>query len=164
MSPRRPTNLPRWQERAVYINVGLLLITGIAWLVFDRWVRVAGEFGPEHHPAEHVMLIAHAIGAYAFLVIFGAMIPVHIPLGWRQRRNLASGIALVTVCAMLGLTALGLYYFAGDALRSWTSLIHWTVGLGALPAILIHVLRGRARVTRPRAGFPPRPGRPRRAG
>jgi hypothetical protein len=91
MTKRRPTNLPRWQELAVYFSFGLLLVTGIAWLVFDTWIRVPGDFGPEHHPGEHWMLIAHAIGAYAFLLILGAMIPVHIPLGWHQRRNLKSG-------------------------------------------------------------------------
>ena len=164
MSKRRPTNLPRWQELAVYISFGLLLATGILWLVFDRWVRVAGEFGPEHHPAEHLMLIAHAIGAYAFLVVVGAMIPVHIPLGWHQRRNLASGITFVTICALLGVTALGLYYVGEDTLRGWTSSIHWVVCLIALPALLIHVVRGRALITRPRAKSPRRRDRPKRAG
>lgn len=164
MSARRPTNLPRWQERAVYLSFGLTLVTGIAWLVFEHWVRIEGEFGPEHHPAEHRLLIAHAIGAYVFLVVLGAMIPVHIPLGWHQRRNRVSGIILATLCALLSLTALGLYYVGEDALRSWTSLIHWTVGLAAFPALLIHVIRGRARVTPPRARSPRHQDRPRRAG
>jgi hypothetical protein len=145
MTRRRPTNLPRWQELAVYVSFGLLLTTGIVWLIFDTWVRVQGDFGSEHHPAEHLVLIAHAFGAYAFLVILGAMIPVHIPLGWHQRRNLTSGITLLTACALLGLTALGLYYVGEDALRGWTSLIHWAVGLAALPLLLIHVTRNRSR-------------------
>jgi cation transport ATPase len=161
MTKRRPTNLPRWQELAVYVSFGLLLITGIAWLIFDTWVRVPGDFGPEHHPAEHWMLIVHAIGAYAFLVILGAMIPVHIPLGWHQRRNLKSGISLLTIFGLLGLTALGLYYIGDDALRSWTSLIHWAVGLIALPALLIHALR---RVTPQRAESPRRRDRPKPGG
>lgn len=163
MTKRRPTNLPRWQELAVYLSFGLLLVTGLVWLLLDTWVRVQGDFGPEHHPAEHWVLIVHAIGAYGFLVILGAMIPVHIPLGWHQRRNLASGITLLTICGLLGLTALGLYYIGEDVARSWTSLIHWTVGLVALPALLIHVLR-RAAITQPRAGSPRRRGRPKRGG
>lgn len=145
MTRRRPTNLPRWQELAVYAAFGLLLVSGITWLILDTWVRVQSEFGPEQHPAEHWMLIAHGIGAYAFLLILGAMIPVHIPLGWHQRRNLASGIGFLTICTILGLTALGLYYVGEDALRRWTSLIHWAVGLAALPILLIHVTRNRSR-------------------
>lgn len=145
MSARRPTRLPRWQERAVYLSFGLLLATGLAWLVLDHWVRVAGEFGPEHHPAEHWMLIFHAVGAYAFLVIVGAMIPVHIPLGWNQRRNRLSGVTLVGILALLGLTALGLYYIGEDTLRASTSLVHWVVGIVAVPGLLLHVTRNRTR-------------------
>jgi hypothetical protein len=142
---RRPTKLPRWQELAVYSSFALLLLSGVAWLILDRWVRIDGEFGPEHHPAEHVSLILHAIGAYAFLLILGAMIPVHIPLGWNLRRNRASGAALLAMSALLSLTALGLYYIGEDALRSSTSLIHWVVGLLAVPALFIHVMRNRRR-------------------
>ena len=143
--PRRPMNLPRWQELAVYISAAALLLTGVAWLVLDAWVRTKGEFGPEHHPAEHWVLIAHAIGAYAFLVVLGTILPVHIPLGWRQRRNRVTGITVLTLSAILSLTALGLYYVGGDIARSWTSLTHWTVGLSAVPMLLIHVTRGRSR-------------------
>lgn len=140
---RRPTKLPRWQELAVYSSFAVLLLSGVVWLILHRWVRIAGEFGPEHHPAEHILLILHAIGAYAFLAILGAMIPVHIPLGWNLRRNRASGVALLSIFALLSATALALYYVGEDALRSSTSLIHWIVGLIAVPALVVHVTRNR---------------------
>ncbi len=143
--PRRPMNLPRWQELAVYISGAILLFTGIAWLILDTWVRTEGEFGPEHHPAEHWILIAHGIGAYAFLLILGALIPVHIPLGWRQKRNRVTGVTVLVVCAILSVTALGLYYVGEDVARSSVSLIHWLVGVAAAGILLIHVTRGRSR-------------------
>lgn len=139
---RRATRLPNWQEWSVYAGASLLVGTGMAWLAFDRWVRVDGVFGPEHHPAEHWVLIAHGVGAYLFLVVVGAMIPVHFLMGWRTRRNLVSGISVAGLCAILGLTALGLYYFGDELLRGWTSFIHWTVGLLFLPVIIIHILNG----------------------
>jgi Na+/H+ antiporter NhaC len=145
MLPRRPTNLPRWQEWAVYLSFAALLLTGIAWLILDNWVRTKGEFGPEHHPAEHWLLIAHATGAYSFLVVVGALIPVHIPLGWRQKRNRVVGVTILSLCAVLALTALALYYLGADVPRSWASLVHWTVGLAAAPILLIHVTGGRSR-------------------
>lgn len=146
MTPaRRPMNLPRWQELAVYVSGAVLLLSGIAWLVLDTWVRVEGEFGPEHHPAEHWMLIAHGIAAYAFLVVLGTVLPVHISMGWRQQRNRVTGVTVLTVCTILSLTALALYYVGQDTTRSWASLMHWTVGLAAVPVVLIHVLRGRSR-------------------
>lgn len=139
---RRPTRLPRWQEWAVYIGAGLLIATGVAWLYFDWWVRVEGEFGPEHHPAEHWLLIAHGVGAYLFLVVVGAMIPVHVMMGWRTRRNLVSGFSVAGFCAVLGLSALGLYYVGDELLRGWTSVVHWTAGLIILPLLLIHIVNG----------------------
>ena len=41
----------------MYVGFGVLLITGLTWLLLDKFVVVAGEFGPEHHPAEHITLI-----------------------------------------------------------------------------------------------------------
>jgi hypothetical protein len=143
MTPRRASRLPRWQELAVYLSLGGLIVTGLLWLLFDQWVRVEGEFGPEHHAAQSWLLTAHGVLAYAFLIVAGAMIPVHIILGWRLRRNLWSGISLAALCVVLAISALGLYYLGEDAARSWASLMHWSLGIAVLPIFLIHALKGR---------------------
>jgi hypothetical protein len=140
---RRPGRLPRWQEWSVYVTFGLLIATGIAWLLLDRFVRVGGEFGPEHHPAEHSILIAHGVAAYAFLIVGGAMIPVHVTLGWNTKRNLKTGLMVAGTSIILAVSALGLYYLGDEISRSWVSIIHWIVGLIAVPALWIHALRGR---------------------
>jgi hypothetical protein len=140
---RRPGRLPLWQEWSVYVTLGSLIATGIAWLLLDRFVRVDGEFGTEHHPAEHWALIAHGVAAYAFLIVGGAMIPVHITLGWNMRRNLKSGLTLAGTCVVLGATGLGLYYLGDENSRNWVSIVHWVIGLIAVPALLIHALIGR---------------------
>jgi hypothetical protein len=140
---RRPGRLPRWQEWSVYTTFGLLIATGVAWLLLDPFVRVAGDFGPEHHPAERWMLVSHGVVAYAFLIVAGAMIPVHIILGWNTRRNLNSGLTLAGTCLLLAVTALGLYYLGDEISRHWVSVVHWSVGLLAAPLLLIHALRGR---------------------
>jgi hypothetical protein len=144
MTRRRPGRLPRWQEWSVYVTLGLLIATGVAWLLLDWFVRIAGDFGPEHHPAEHWMLVGHGVTAYAFLLIGGAMIPVHITLGWNTRRNLKSGLTLAGTCLVLTVSALGLYYMADEISRKWVSLLHWTVGLAVVPALLVHALIGRS--------------------
>jgi hypothetical protein len=144
MTPRRrPGRLPLWQEWSVYVGFGLLIATGIAWLLLDAFVRVAGDFGPEHHPAEHWMLIVHGVVAYAFLTVGGAMIPVHITLGWNNRRNLKSGLTLAGTLLLLAISALGLYYLGDEIQRHWVSIVHWTLGFVALPVLWIHALRGR---------------------
>lgn len=143
MNARRPSRLPRWQEWLVYLSCGLLFASGIGWLIFDQWVRVAGEFGSEHHPIQHVTLILHGIAAYAFLIVAGTIIPVHVRLGWILRRNRKSGLTFGTLCMLLAVTALGLYYFGGDISRHWASLVHWVVGLAALPVLALHAINGR---------------------
>lgn len=140
---RRPGRLLRWQEWSVYTSFGLLFATGVAWLLLDSFVRITGEFGPEHHPAEPWALMTHGIVAYAFLVVAGAMIPVHITLGWNTRRNLKSGLTLTGTLLLLASTALGLYYNGDEVGRHWVSVVHWGVGLVALPALMVHALRGR---------------------
>ena len=145
MTKRRPGRLPTWQEWSVYLSFGLLLATGVAWLLLDNFVQVAGEFGPEHHPAEHILLIVHGVVAYGFLIVGGAMLPVHITLAWNTRRNYKSGVAFVAMLLMLAATALGLYYLGDDALRHRVSIIHWAAGLIALPLLLFHALKGRQR-------------------
>lgn len=141
---RRPSRLPRWQEWSVYATFGLLFVSGVAWLLLDSFVRTPGEFGPERHPAEHWALVAHGLAAYAFLIIGGAMIPVHITLGWNIKRNFKSGVIFAAALLFLALTALGLYYLGDDGLRPGVSLIHWVVGLAVLPLLLIHALKGRS--------------------
>lgn len=139
----RPTRLPRWQEQSVYWTLGTLIVTGLAWLALDWGVRIEGEFGLEHHPAERWSLVVHGIAAYAFLIAAGALLPVHVKLGWAQRRNLASGLWLAGACIIAALTALGLYYLGGETARPLASIAHWAVGLIVIPALLVHAIRGR---------------------
>ncbi len=142
MSSRRPTRLPSWQEWAVYVSLGLLAASGLAWLLLDQWVRVAGEFGPEPHPAERIALIVHGIAAYSLLIVVGSLLPVHVQPGWRIGRNRGSGLFLGAVLVLLAATALGLYYLGDEIARHWTSIAHWTVGLALVPLLIFHALAG----------------------
>jgi hypothetical protein len=142
--PASPARLPRWHELAAYLSLGLLALTGIAWLVLDRWVRVSGEFGPEHHPAQAWMLVLHGVVAYVFLLVAGMLVPAHILPGWRIGRNRKSGVTLVATCLLLAATALLLYYTAAEKLRAGASLLHWTLGCAATIIFLVHVIRGRS--------------------
>lgn len=140
-----PSNrLPRRQELAIYLSLACLVVTGLAWLALDQWVRVAGAFGSEHHPIQRWMLIVHAVGAYGFLFVAGSLVSVHIPIGWRLGHNRTSGVMLCIIGIVLSLSALGLYYVGNEALRGWLSQLHWIVGLGFVPALLIHALFGRS--------------------
>lgn len=144
MNARRTGRLPRWQEWSVYLSCGLLFASGIGWLIFEQWVRVAGDFGSEHHRFQHVTLILHGVAAYVFLIVAGTMIPVHVRLGWTLKRNRISGLTFAILCLVLAATALALYYSGGDISRHWVSVVHWVMGLAALPALALHGINGRS--------------------
>jgi hypothetical protein len=147
--PNFSLRLQRWHEWLVYGSTALLTLTGIAWLLLDRFGKVEAEFGPEPNPALPWLLMAHGIAAYAFVIIAAMLIPVHMRLGWNSGRNRSSGLWLVSFGLFLLLTGLGLYYATQEGLCSATSLAHWIAGLALPLLIVIHLVRGKG--SRPKA-------------
>ena len=119
------------QKRLLYGTLGLLWLTGMAWLL-----------GEEGAPARSLCMKIHGAAAMAFLIVFGALLFQHVPDGWEEKRQRTAGSGLVALCSFLILTGWGLYYFGGEPLRRATSLAHSLVG-GLFPAILlVHILLG----------------------
>jgi hypothetical protein len=116
----------------LYGTLGLLWITGMAWLP-----------GKEGTPARILCMKIHGAAAMAFLIVFGALLFQHVPDGWGEKRQRATGSGLVVFCSFLILTGWGLYYFGNESLRRITSLAHSLIG-GLVPAfLLVHILLGR---------------------
>ena len=137
--------------RAVlYLGVGVLLVTGASWLGVDRtaWPETATYLMRFHGGAAMVML-----------VLLGALLPLHVRLGWRRSRNVASGTVMLGLIAILIGTAYALYYVGSETGRYWTSVLHITIGF-ALPVMVTgHVLLGR-RTRRRKDDTSGRPGPP----
>ncbi len=137
---------------ALYIAFSVLFISGGVWLLADGlkdspdgelWQAVSAN-----------LLMVHGGAAMVTLMLLGALVPVHVLRAWRAQQNRATGSIMGVLNAILILTAFGLYYFAGERLRPWTSNIHMVAGF-LLPFLLfIHILRGR--LTKPRLPYPPR--------
>ncbi len=145
---RRPhfvLRLPRWQEASVYAGGGVLLLSGVAWLVLHNFLTVKGDFGPQPHPAEQPMLVVHGVAAAAFLVVAGAMIPVHVRLGLAGARNRGSGIMVGAGLILLAATGVGLYYVGGEGTRAAVSVAHWGLGLAAAAGLGWHAWAGQRR-------------------
>ncbi len=117
----------------LYAVVAVLFVTGTVWLALDRAVW------PE---TSTYLLRVHGGAAMAMLVLLGALLPLHMRIAWRRRRNLASGLVMLGANAVLGLTAFGLYYTGSETLRHWTSDLHLVIGF-ALPVLIVgHVVLG----------------------
>lgn len=142
MPHRRTARLAQWQIWLLTLSGSGLWLTGSAWLLLHYYGQVEGEFGPEMNPVEPWMMKLHGLFLIPALLGIGAMLVVHIPKGWDHRAQRVAGIALCAVLAALIVTGYLLYYAGGEALREWSSLLHWTIGL-TLPAIFLwHYING----------------------
>ncbi len=138
MTSKPASVLPRWQKLSITIATILLALSGVAWLWLHHFQVQAGPFGPESHPLEHPVLVIHGIMALLALPLFGAMLPLHVSLGWNNQRQKASGVLLLLGWTVLTLTAAALYYLGDETLRSLASSVHWGTGLALCAIFLVH--------------------------
>ena len=146
---RRPPHrnrLSRRHRNGLYLAGGLLLISGVGWLLAHDVLR--GEalvaLGAPH-PSEAWWMRVHGAALLGFLLAFGALLNGHILHGWRQGHSRRTGLALCLIAALLTVTGYGLYYVASDALRPWISLFHWSIGLASGAVLFWHVAAARSR-------------------
>ncbi|MBV8536310.1 MAG: hypothetical protein JO128_11995 [Alphaproteobacteria bacterium] len=142
--------LSRTLRVILYAALAVLLATGIAWLVIDATKDPfqAGGGGEVGQP----LLAVHGGAAMAFLIVFGALLPLHVQSNWARDRNRWAGVVMLAVNAVLIVTAYALYYSGSDVLRARASDVHIAAGL-FLPLWLgVHIWLGwRTRVAAQRA-------------
>lgn len=142
MPHRRTAKLASWQIWLLTLSGGSLWLSGGAWLLLHYFGQTRGEFGPETNPIEPWMMKLHGLVLIPALLGIGGMFVAHIPKGWDHVHQRVAGIAL---CALLGLLIVSgymLYYVGDETVRPWTSVVHWSLGLG-LPAVFIwHYING----------------------
>jgi hypothetical protein len=124
---------------ALYAAVFALFITGAGWLLADK-MKEAGE---AWQTASAYLLMIHGGAAMVALMLFGALVPLHIQRGWRARRNRVMGAIMLTCSAVLIITSFGLYYAGSEALRPWMSDVHIGAGLCLPILFLVHIMMGR---------------------
>jgi uncharacterized membrane protein len=133
---RSKLRLNQFSEFFVYLIFGILLITGVAWMVFQAKPG-------EGDQVSSVMLKVHGGAAMVSLILLGALIN-HMRKGWKSRKNRTSGLTLVLAILFLVITGYGLYYAGDEQLRSLISQWHTWIGLGIVLLLPAHVLIGRA--------------------
>jgi hypothetical protein len=134
-------HLQRPRRLTVYaVSIGVW-VTGAIWLLFHYFVKQVDKFGFENaHPAEKWWLIGHAAFAFMSIWLFGVLWPAHVKKSWTAHIRRGSGGTLFGITTWLALTGLALYYIGSDTWRSWTSILHWAPGLGAVAIFAWHLL------------------------
>jgi hypothetical protein len=97
---------------------------------------VLGAESDEMADIAHLLLAVHGASSYALLVAVGSLLPVHVRSGWQRGRNLLTGLTATGVIAILGVTALVLYY-GGEEMHApakWLHLIFGFLCFAILPA------------------------------
>jgi hypothetical protein len=142
-SPVVPTRLSPRHEFWVYASGTALLISGAGWLLAHYALAGGPAAAGLPAPSEPWWLRVHGAALILFLVVFGALVPNHLAMGWRQRRNRSSGVVMLTVVAVLTLSGYGLYYSGDEPQRALISVLHWAIGLAAALALAAHALLGK---------------------
>jgi len=90
---------------------------------------------PERLPTDGAVMLV-------FLLMLGTLF-AHVRRGLILKTNRLSGWCIIGLNALMALTGWLLYYISDDTARAWSSVVHWSIGLAALPALYTHILLGR---------------------
>ncbi|HJV70091.1 hypothetical protein [Ideonella sp.] len=140
--------LPTWQRRVLHGAAWSLLATGVVWLAVHYSIGAGADELP--HPLEVLCLRLHGAAAFVGLFALGVLAAGHVPAGWRVTRGAArrarrgaqrhTGVALLSLAAVLAGTGYALYYVTPE---DWRPAVGWLhAGAGLLMAVL-GVVHGR---------------------
>ena len=131
----RVAHLPAWQLISSHTIFLICASSGIFYLLGHEFeiMPLAIE--------NHIILIAHGISAYLFVLLFGAVLPTHIKAAWKAKRNRISGGLMITVMSLLLISGLFLYY--ADETRDAALWVHWIIGGGLVLLFPFHFIAGR---------------------
>jgi hypothetical protein len=127
-----------WQKLAIFSTAAAVGISGLLWFVLHDVVAAASD---EMADITHLLLMVHGASSYALLVAIGSLLPVHVRSGWQRRRNLMTGLTVTIAMAVLGVTALLLYY-GGEEMHAPAKWLHLFVGFACLAVFPVHAFLG----------------------
>lgn len=138
---RERVRLEPLQRRLFYLSFGILWGSGALWLLV-QWFKDP-ELGAARTLLQTFAMKIHGAAMLIFLAMLGTLFS-HVRRGWILRANRLSGCFNIGLNSFLTLTGWLLYYTADDSARQWASLVHWSIGLAALPLLSAHIWCGRA--------------------
>jgi hypothetical protein len=141
--------LPRWQRIATHAIFGFCALSGLLFfMAHDIHLELSGM-------RSHSLLVAHGMSAALALMAFGAVMPAHIRVAWRARRNRTTGIMLSTLLIALVISGLLLYYGSED-IRQAIVWSHWVMGGLGMMLFPLHFVWGQRATASPPSPRSPR--------
>lgn len=136
-----PKQFYRW---FMWIAV-LVWLTGVLLTPFSLEMRFEYTLPtwPLNETIKHHATTIHAVLAFVLLWLFGTIWTIHIRAGWRKKKNLVSGVLLISACLLMTLTGLGIYYIGNEECANATALVHLLVGGLFLILLVAHIVLGK---------------------
>ena len=131
--------LQRWLAYLLFLACGG---SGLAYLLGHE-LQIARDI-----LADHQVLVLHCVSAAMMLLLAGSVLPTHVRVGWRIRRNLWTGLLILGVLLLLAISGEMLYYGSEES-RDPSLWVHWIVGVLTLALAPLHVLVGRRSAGKP---------------
>ena len=78
LRPRVEENMPNWLRRCLYSSLGLLWLSGLAWLIMHLFFAREAEFGVAPHPWQPRILVFHGVLAVVATFLFGWIAGSHV--------------------------------------------------------------------------------------
>ncbi|HEX7232896.1 MAG TPA: DUF4405 domain-containing protein [Candidatus Binatia bacterium] len=144
---RERVRLEPLHRRLLYLSFGILWGSGALWLLV-QWFKDP-ELGAARTLLQTFVMKLHGAAMLIFLAMLGTLFS-HVRRGWILKANRLSGCFNIGLNSLLTLTGWLLYYTADESARQWASLVHWSIGLAALPLLSAHIWFGRASFDRER--------------
>lgn len=129
----RLTKLHRW---SLYFVWFVISISGVYFAYSQDWQM--------QEPSEVSVqtLKVHGIFATLMLLIIGSLMTTHVKLSLRRKRNLVTGLVILSVMLILSFSGSGLYY-SPEEWHENVKWIHIWVGVISILILPIHIMVGR---------------------
>jgi len=116
--------LSKYHRLWIYAVGGTLVASGTGWLIAHYLLIEPGPFAEAQHPSEPWWLRLHGAAMMVFLVVLGTILPGHVRQAWSLRkinaasvkRNVTTGILMLSLVTGLGVTGYALYYCGSEEL------------------------------------------------
>lgn len=130
---------PKWFLPFLWFVMVTISLSGIGLLpkVMELRFPILTPFEINNDFSE-LMRMGHAVIAFVYCALIGALWATHMRLGWRKRSKLKTGLTLALLSLLLMVTALFLYYSGDDAVANPASVIHIVAGIALTLLFLMH--------------------------
>ncbi len=126
------------------LTIAALFITGCLLVPTTLNLKLEWDVPWRLSSEQHIgMAAAHATLSLLMAAIIGALWSIHMRAGWRRRKNHHSGLSLLIIMVLLGISAMGIYYFGDEQSSMLSSVTHMLMGIAIPVLLLVHVIHGR---------------------